>query len=385
MKLIYLEWGYTYEKEIEKALIEKEVEIYTYQIPEMSGFEVYSFQEKQQKDALQRIIEQEKPDGIFSINFLAGISDFCQQNGIAYYAWVLQLPNMDLLSTAIYNSCNRVAICDSYLVERLRRQNIENIFFLPDAVAECRWVRGERVRGCSYVGTIPPIYKDTPFGTYSRGLSENTMGYLSGLLQCQRVLYGATMLEDILMGSAATEMMERYLAVDHLIPQFHKLYLAETYLAPEATRQEQIILLQNLGISVNLGAFIDGEFPDCQGQKHAYPQTVQERQDIYGSSIINMVQAHRSYHDAIPHQALEIMASGNFMFSNYQKDYGYFFCQGEDIVCYGDSVERAQLFNQYGQDKQLRERVIEAGFEKVRAGHTYAHRVDFWRTIWEKI
>ena len=129
MKLIYLEWGYTYEKEIEKALIEKEVEIYTYQIPEMSGFEVYSFQEKQQKDALQRIIEQEKPDGIFSINFLAGISDFCQQNGIAYYAWVLQLPNMDLLSTAIYNSCNRVAICDSYLVERLRRQNIENIFF----------------------------------------------------------------------------------------------------------------------------------------------------------------------------------------------------------------------------------------------------------------
>lgn len=381
MKLIYLEWGYTYDKEIEQAFIEKDVQILTYQIPEKSGFEVYSCYEKQQREALQQVVEQEKPDALFSINFFAGISDFCLQNGIAYYAWVLQLPNMNLLSSAICNSCNRIAICDSYLVERLRRQNIENIFYLPDAVAECKRVRKDTVRGCSYVGTVPPIYEDTPFGAYSLGLSENTMGYLSGLLQCQRVLYGATILEDTLMGSAAAEMMERYSGVEQLIPQFHKLYLAEAYLAPEVTRQEQIILLQNLGISVDLGAFVNGEFPDCQGRKQAYPETVQERQEVYGTSIINMVQAHRSYHDAIPHQALEIMASGNFMLTNYQKDYGYFFCQGEDIVCYGDRVERAQLFNQYGQDKQLRERIIDAAYEKIRAGHTYAHRVDFWLTM----
>ena len=381
-RMIYVEWGYEYDKAIQEAFTGRDVEICPFQLPVRAGAELYPDLEEKEKQDLQALVERLKPDAIFSVNFLGCISEFCMENAINYDAWVLVLPNMDLFTASVKNSCNRIGICDSYLTERLWKQKIDNIFFLPDAVAGCHRVKKETLRPCSFVGKVPYAYKDTPFGAHSRGLTENTMGYLAGMVHCQRVLYGATMLEDILIGTAAAELMEKYPLPEKVLPQFHKLYLAEGYLAPEVTRLEQIILLQNMASGVNIGVFSDGTFPDCEGQKFPYPETAEAREEVYATSIVNIVQADRSLHDAIPHQTLEIMASGNFVLTSYQKDYGYFFKQEEDIVCYGDRLQRAQLFNQYGMDPKERERITEAAYEKIRTGHTYAHRVDFMINNW---
>lgn len=381
-KLIYLEWGYAYDKAIQKAFVDKDIEICPYQLSAKAGEGLYPDLAKEEMQGLQEFLEREKPDGLFSINFLGCVSEFCRINGINYYAWVLVLPNVDLFTGSVKNSCNRIAICDSYLVERLWKQKIDNVFFLPDAVAGCHRVKKEIARPCSFVGKIPLTYDDTPFGAHSKGLTDNTMGYLAGMVHCQRVLYGATMLEDILIGTAASEFMEKYPLPEKVLPQFHKLYLTEAYVAPEVTRLEQIILLQNMASGVDIGVFTDGDFPDCEGKKYPYPESMEEREEVYASSIVNIVQADRNLHDAIPHQTLEIMASGNFVLASYQKDYGYFFKQDEDIVCYGDRLQRAQLFNQYGMDPKARERITEAAYEKIQAGHTYAHRIDFMLNNW---
>lgn len=356
--------------------MEKGVEIFPFRLSAAVDCCLYPDVGDKETALLRQLLEEKKPDGIFSIDFIAGISDFCQQNHVLYGSWVLQLPNIDLLTYSVQNSCNRIAICDSFLVERLCRQGVGNLYLLPDAVAGCRRIKNDIVRPCSYIGQVPSVYEDTPYGSGTRGLSDNTLGYLAGMAHCQRVLYGATMLEDILMGTAAAEFMERYPRPEQVMPQFHRLYLTEAYVAPEVTRLEQIILLQNMSSGVDIDVFTDGVFPDCTGRVFPYLQTAQERTEVYGSTIVNIVQNDRSLHDAVPHQTLEIMASGNFALVNYQKDYGYFFEQGETIVCYGDRLERTQLFNEYGMNPQMRNRLCDAAFEAVRAGHTYAHRVE---------
>lgn len=376
MKLIYLEWGYPYDKDIQNAFVEKGTEICPFQLSVAVDCHLYPRLDGVERQRLLQLLEEKKADAVFSINFIAWISDFCQQNHILYSSWVLQLPNMDLLTDAVQNSCNRIAICDSYLVERLLRLGMENIVFLPDAVAECRRVKLEMVRPCCYLGKVPFSYSDTPYGQGAGRISDSTLGYIAGMAHCQRVLYGATMLEDILMGTAAAEFMEKYPLPERVLPQLHRLYLMEAYVAPEVTRLEQIILLQNMSSGVDIDVFTDGIFPDCTGRIFPYKEETQDRLEIYGSTIVNIVQNDRSIHDAIPHQTLEIMASGNFALANFQKDYGYFFQQGETIVCYGDRLERAQLFNEYGMNPEKRNRLCDAAFEAVRAGHTYAHRID---------
>lgn len=383
MKLIYLEWGYPYDSDIQKAFIEKEAEVFPFRLAAKVDNYLYPPLGEEEMTQLQALVEKKKPDMIFSINFLAGISEFCKSNGLIYGSWVLQLPNMDLFTESVRNGCNRIGICDSFLAERLWKEGITNVFFLPDAVVGCQRVKYDTIRACSFVGKVPFAYADTPFSTASKDLSENTMGYLAGTAHCQRVLYGATVLEDILIGAPAGEFMGKYPTPRQIMPQLGRLYLTEAYLTPEVTRLEQIILLQNMSSGVDIEIFTDGEFPDCTGKKQGYPENLQEKLEIYGSSIINLVQADRSYHDAIPHQVLEIMASGNFVLVNYQKDFGYFFKQEETIVCYGDRLERAQLYNKYGMDPKERKRVCDAAFEAVRAGHTYAHRIDFMLENWE--
>ncbi len=382
MKLLYLEWGYPYDSDIQKAFAEKGTELYQWKLSTEVTCNLYPRLSREELEQLLRILEEQKPDMVFSINFIAQISDFCQLNNILYGSWVLQLPNLDLLTVSVQNSCNRIAICDSFLVERLSRQGIANLFLLPDAVAECHRVKRDIVRSCCYIGQVPFCYDDTPYGPNRRGISDNTLGYLAGMAHCQRVLYGATMLEEILIGTAASELMERYPRPDQVLAQFHKLYLTEAYAAPEVTRLEQIILLQNMSTGVNIDVFTDGVFPDCTGKIYPYKETEQERREVYGSTIVNIVQNDRNLHDGIPRQTLEIMATGNFALVNYQKDYGYFFEQGETIVCYGDRLERAQLFNKYGMDPELRNKVCDAAFEAVRSGHTYAHRVNFMLNNW---
>ena len=381
-KLIYLEWGYEYDNAIQKAWKDRGVEIIPYKLEKKLDEKICSSMSELSKQNLEKCIEDNRVNVIFSINFISEISEICKRNDIFYYAWVLVLPNMDLFTASIDNLCNRVGICDSFLVERLWKRNTKNIFYIPDAIEKCHRVRKDFVRPCSYMQKLPFSYLDTPFGDRTKGLSENTMGYLTGVIHCQRVLYGATMLEEILMGTAAEEFLAQYPLPDKILPEFHKLYVSEAYLSPEVTRLEQIIFLQNMSSGVDIEVFTNGHFKDCTNKQFPYPERLDERGDIYGSSIINLVQAESNIHDAIPHQTLEIMASGNFVLTNYQKDYSYFFNQGEDIVCFGDRVERVQLFNEYGTDANKRERVIEAAYEKIQLAHTYTHRVEYMLSNW---
>lgn len=381
-EIIYLEWGYEYDADIQNAMKQKGLVLHPIRMEHRADEKLYPPLSQTQTEQLARCLEETHADTVFSINFLASVSDWCMEQHVKYAAWVLQLPNIDLLTAAVEHDCNRIGICDSYLTERLLQRRVGHICYLPDAVAGCHRVRNNMVRACSYVAQAPFAYEDTPFGEHGREMTEITMGYLTGMIHCQRVLYGATMLETVLIGSAANELMEKYPLPENILPEFHKLYLSEVYIAPEITRLQQLISMNNLAARTFMEAFTDAAYPDCIAKRLPYPAQLAQREQVYGTSIINYVQTPNSYHDAIPHRTLEIMASGNFALVNFQKDYSCFFKQNENIVCFGDELEKIQLYIEYGKDAEKREHIVEAALETISAGHTYAHRIDYMLANW---
>ena len=387
MKLIYLMWGYPYEAAILQAFQESGVMVDTITLPkeliqkEKKNIETQS--DKEQKEITEDIEnsfrEQIKTLGgelLFSINFFAWISDFCQKEAISYCSWILQLPNFDLYTAAVKNTCNSFFVCDSYLVEKLWQVGILKVFFLPDAVE--RTIKREIVpveREACFIARCP---KDI---LYMDGMSLYSKGYLDAFLHAQRVLYGASILEDGLLLRVQQEFMMCNPIPDNILPEMQKLFIADCYFAPVCTRIQQQIFLQNFSSIITI--YSDGDFTDFDKEKRPFVEEEAKRQAIYSGKEFTLVLASHTLHNGIPRDTLEVIAAGGFPIAGFQRDYAYFFKKDETLVYFTNPAEFSQAVIRYGNSMEERERVKQAAYQALIKGHTYHHRITAMLEVWK--
>ena len=386
MKLLYLLWGYSHDEEIIRAF-EGEGLI----IEKVDFLQIKNVNNKLEKewDKLNNMSYEEANffldnklanyygDIIFSINFSAQISNYCQKKGIPYCSWVLQLPNYDLYTTSVFNVCNYIGICDSYLVEKMWKIGVEKAYFLPDAIE-----LGEKIsevfeeREFCFVAKHPTsILNADEMSMYGRG-------YLDSFIHAQRVLYGANILEEGLISRVYQEVVNCNPIPENILPNMQKLYVADQYLAPLCTSLQQNIFMKNNENIMTI--YSNGEFEVCNAPKYAFVEEEVKRRELYAKKEFTLVLAPHVFHNGMPREVLEVIAAGGFPVCGYQKDYAYLFRKDENLAFFTTMIEFRDIIVNYGNDQSERERVKENAYKLVATSHTYRNRIISMLEMWSK-
>ena len=387
MKLMYLLWGYAYDDGIIRAFeaegfqVERISFIHNDCLDNSLGKEWDVLKSKSAEEA-KKLVETKlsncSADVIFSVNFNAEVSEFCQQKKIPYCSWVLQLPNFDLYTKSVFNSCNYIGICDSYLVEKMWQLGVEKTYFLPDAIELGKKVDNVQIeREFCFVAKHPISILNTEKMTlYGKG-------YLDSFLHAQRVLFGANILEDGLINRVYQEFIDNNSIQEQILPQMQKLFIADKYLAPTCTEIQQNIFMKNNENIMTI--YSDGSFEMSNAKKYPYVIGEKERRRIYAGKEFTLILAPHVLHHGIPRDTLEVIAAGGFPLCGYQKDYGYFFEQDVNLAYFTNMAEFTQMIVKYGNNHEERERVRENAYQAVAVSHTYCNRIITMLEAWERL
>lgn len=376
MRLTYLCWGYPYEEAILRAWEKMGVTVKMLHIPDtwLSGRREDTASDiladgPEQKELFRARIQAAAGEMIFTVNFFAGVSQLCVEEGIVYCCWVLQLPNFDLYTQAVLNPVNLIYVCDSYLMNRLRQTGAGTVFFLPDAV-EAR----ERPQVISVARGVCCIAEQYTECLCREGMSLYAQGYLDAFLASQMVLFEEYVLETGLISRVRGELRSANPIPDEILQALSMLYMADRYLAPSASRRQQEDFWQGFASSTTV--YTSGEKMDCPATIRKLRQDTQtERDQIYVEAEFMLSFAPHVLHYGMPRRTLEIIAAGGFPLAGFQRDYTYFFRQGVNLAWFKDSDEMARTVLFYGNDFDKREQVRQAAWETVMAEHTYDCRI----------
>lgn len=369
MVLTYICWGYAHDEAIIKTFCEMGMEVCTVTIGE---------EEWQEKERWQEKLSAVMGDIVFSVNFHGEISDYCQECAVPYATWVLQLPNYDLYTQSVHNPCNYIAVCDSYLVEKLLGAGVRKVFFLPDAVEEgTTEITQPLQRGIYFMDNYPQDVLNR------ESLSLYCIGYLDAFVHAQRILYNDYILEKGLSNRVLKEAAAGNGIPQVILPEFQRLFFADYYTAPICTAARQKIFLQNHDNLMTICS--DSDFPGCKCNKFPLPVQQEEREQIYREKEFIVVLAPLHLHNAIPRAMLEVVAAGGFPLCSMQKDYSYLFENEKNMAGFCTKAEFNDLLVRYGNNYEERKRLQEAMQETVAKYHTYRSRIELMLQMWEQL
>ena len=109
----------------------------------------------------------------------------------------------------------------------------------------------------------------------------------------------------------------------------------------------------------------------CCGKVNYY----KEMPYVFASSDINLNISVKGIQSGMPQRALDVMASGGFLLSNYQSELLEYFSYGEDMVVYEsmeDAVEKCQF---YLENDDLRKEIAQRGRQRVLEEHNLPDKI----------
>lgn len=138
----------------------------------------------------------------------------------------------------------------------------------------------------------------------------------------------------------------------------------------ETSRRERILLLNLLGSRFDTKLYSGQEYPilrgvECRGRVNYY----NEMPYVFAVSDINLNISVKGIQSGIPQRALDVMASGGFLLSNYQQELVELFSYGEDMVVYESLEDAVEKCDFYLSHDELRHKIALNGRQKVLEQH----------------
>ena len=120
-------------------------------------------------DSIEKGIEGEKYDCVFTFNYSPVISNNCKKINIPYISFIYDNPQIQLYSYTVINSCNYIFIFDKAQYMELKNGGINTVYYAPLAVNIDRMNRMLGTNGSynnrykSDVSFVGSMYKNTIF------------------------------------------------------------------------------------------------------------------------------------------------------------------------------------------------------------------------------
>lgn len=194
----------------------------------------------------------------------------------------------------------------------------------------------------------------------------------------QKQIYGEFLLEQMLKPEIMEDIVRHYPLVVNQ-DGFERLewVYAHYFLARQVTALERKEILELLSQEHEVDLYTYEETPKLwKVRNRGTAEVMEEAPKIYRCAKINLNISLKSILTGIPLRAFEIMGSGGFLLSNYQREYEEYSCNGVDYVYYMDYEDLMEKVEYYLSHEKERKEIAKNGYENVKANHTYRNRVD---------
>lgn len=382
MKILFMEWKSLGQKDIMEEFRRRGWEVVCYPFPRESD------NTRLNQELCEKLIWKiagDKYDVVFSFNYFPVISIACNACQVKYVSWTFDSPFIQLYSNTVKFPYNYVFIFDRGTCEDLWNRGIDTVYHLPMAAPVERYdayplLEREKEFYRTQISFIGSTYHEKKNRFYERlgNICEYTKGYLDGCIEMQKQIYGDFLLERMLKPEIMEDMMEHCpLRVNQ--DGFERLewVYAHYFLARQVTALERKEILELLSEKYQVDLYTYDATPELPKVKNrGTAEVMEEAPKIYKCSQINLNISLKSILTGIPLRSFEIMGSGGFLLSNYQREYEDYFHSGTDYVYYTDYEDLGKKVEYYlSHDKERRE-IARNGYEKVKGSHTYKNRVD---------
>lgn len=381
MKFLIPDWKSFGKEDIQETLEALGHQIIYYQ-PEPKNYR----KDPKFRSELRHFVKEQQIDVVFSSNYYPILSTVCQELKLPYLSWCYDNPLVLLYSNTVFHSCNHIFLFDSQMVMDLRNLGVSQVYYLPMAVNPNRLAKLSATTAqqklldadVSFVGAL---YNEK-HNLYDRfdQLDEYTRGYLEGIMQAQRQVYGYQFLEQAL----TPDILERLTQTVPLQPnsdgQETLAYLyANYFLCRKITQRDRQDLLTLLDKRHDIHTRLYTHHATPQWNHIENKGTVHylhEMPLVFRHSRINLNITLRSIANGIPLRAMDIMGAGGFLLTNHQNDFGMHFTEGRDYVSYDSPEDMMDKIDYYLKQEEERKEIAENGQKLVFEQHTYQQRFE---------
>ncbi len=391
MKILYFEWTSFGNEDIKEAFAKLGHEVIV--MPYLKD-NVYENTELE-KQIIGKLSD-EGAEVAFSSNYYVPIANACHEAGVPYISWIYDNPFSMLYSYTIIFETNHIFVFDREQYEEFARNNISTVHYLPLASNPARLsgivkdrTRAEAFRETALCNTgdiafVGSMYDEAhTFFRRLKNISEYTRGYLEGVIAAQRQVWGYNFVREVMHEDIMDDMSEDLpIKPGKGSVASREFLFAEYCINREITARERLDYLSEIGRH-----FSDKEKPiidlytknsklKITGVNNHGPVDHYETAPlVYNNAKINLNISLRSIHTGIPLRAFEILGSGGFLLTNYQRDFDDCYVSGEDYVSFYSKEDMFEKIEYYlSHDKERRE-IAENGFRRTMEEHTYERRI----------
>lgn len=386
MNILIYRYGCICEPDIIDAFHQLNIQV----IEEATEVAQKSISDFERIENVEKLLKEYCPVFTFSFNFYPAIAKICHIYKIPYLFWTVDSPVTELFDEAICLDTNRIFLFDGAQYADFSGCNPDNTYHLPLAAAINRFDQviesisdSDRQKYSHDISFVGSLYSEkSPLHDTSQ-LSDQTQGYIDGLVEASLQLYGFCPVSGALSDKIIQEMKNAYnffSAKSAVAPQatIDRYTAAHSYIGYRIAEVERERTLNTLAkyFPVDLYTRSDTRPLESKIIIHNGAKTLTEMPKIFHLSKINLNMTIKPIQTGLPLRIFDIMGCGGFLITNYQTELTDLFEIGTDLEAYGSMDELVDKCAYYLTHDEERERIARNGYEKVKANHQYIHRIN---------
>lgn len=331
-------------------------------------------------DMVKKDINQIRPDAIMTVNFWPPVSRVCHKAGIKYISYSYDSPiNIpeEAVPDMVYET-NFVFLFDREEAQGYINRGIDRVFHAPLATDVELWDSFSDT-GYSYdISLIGSLYKST-FPSLMAGMDEYYKGYYKAVIASQQKVYGYYMVNDLIKDTmdAVNNEFKKKNPESKPVSIGQMSYSVGSYI----NYLDRLTLLRLMkmiseGVHLFTGNILKEDKDMLKGVNiHGSVDYNKEMPKVFKASKINLNPTSRVIRTGVPQRVLDVLGCKAFLLSSYQPETAEYFIPGEEIVLYDsyeDALEKARFYLVH---KDIREKIANKAYEKIRLFFTYNNRL----------
>ena len=370
-KILFYQWYSFMNQGIEKAFKQLEIQYDILYYQQTDWEEDVIFEEK-----IEKQIQDNVYDAVFSVNFAPVISKVCQHRGIRYISWVYDSPMHIRNIEVMKNSCNEIYMFDWGQVQEYKKLGV-NMEHLPLAVDSEIFnlpMNDEIIKKYSaQISLVGKMYT-TDYPEYTSPLSTETKKLLNDMISSQRDVYNDCFIPELLTDELLQKINAEYAnaGLDFYIEKRELEYM----MLCETTSRERTVILSLLSKHFDTHLYTT-EKPGIDNLKvHGPVDYYKQMPYIFKLSDINLNISLKSIRTGIPLRCVDVLGCGGFLLSNYQEELVQYLEVGKDCEVYGSFEEMYEKAAFYTKHEELRKQIARNGFMKAQEIFTFKNRIE---------
>ena len=370
-KILFYQWYSFMNPGIEKAFKQLEIQYDILYYQQTDWEEDAIFEEK-----IEKQIQDNVYDAVFSVNFAPVISKVCQHRGIRYISWVYDSPMHIRNIEVMKNSCNEIYMFDWGQVQEYKKLGV-NMEHLPLAVDSEIFnlpMNDEIIKKYSaQISLVGKMYT-TDYPKYTSPLSTETKKLLNDMISSQRDVYNDCFIPELLTDELLQKINAEYAkaGLDFCIEKRELEYM----MLCETTSRERTVILSLLSKHFDTHLYTT-EKPGIDNLKvHGPVDYYKQMPYIFKLSDINLNISLKSIRTGIPLRCVDVLGCGGFLLSNYQEELVQYLEVGKDCEVYGSFEEMYEKAAFYTKHEELRKQIARNGFMKAQEIFTFRNRIE---------